>query len=211
MSPFGQWSAGVSVRRRYRLRRGLHLREVRPGGRVREALPNDRRQRLRRWSRVPRSRRHGVGMGRLRVKPLRRVLWATSSLGWAVGLAALASCGSRTTFTVEEGPPPPPECTKDKDCDGFGDKCFPVACVANKCKDKTPVDCDDKNVCTTDRCEPETGTCSHASAVLDLDGDGHAAPLPGKRPGDPGACGDDCDDTNAAAHPGGMEICDGVD
>ena len=73
------------------------------------------------------------------MKPLRCVFWATSSLGWTLGLTALPSCGSRTTFTVEEGPPPPPECTKDKDCDGFDDRCFPVACVANKCKDLTPV------------------------------------------------------------------------
>src|SRR5262249_40031910 len=25
------------------------------------------------------------------------------------------------------------------------------------------------------------------------------------------SCGDDCDDTNPAAHPGGTEVCDGVD
>ncbi len=74
-----------------------------------------------------------------------------------------------------------------------------------------PVDCDDRNPCTKDECNSETGACSHPSAVLDLDGDGHFAPLPGKKPGDVGACGDDCDDTNAAAHPGGVEVCDGVD
>ena len=45
-------------------------------------------------------------------------------------------------------------------------------------------------------------------AVLDLDGDHHSAPLPGKKAGEPDSCGDDCDDTNAAAHPGGTEICD---
>jgi hypothetical protein len=125
--------------------------------------------------------------------------------------AALAACGSRTQFTVEEGPPPPPECVRDKDCDAYGDKCFPVACVGGQCKDLTPVDCNDQNPCTTDKCDPDTGNCSHGSAVLDLDGDGHFAPLPGKRPGEANSCGDDCDDTNAAARPGGTEVCDGVD
>ena len=33
----------------------------------------------------------------------------------------------------------------------------------------------------------------------------------GFAPGAPGACGDDCDDTNPAAHPGGTEVCDGAD
>src|SRR5690606_2677357 len=41
--------------------------------------------------------------------------------------------------------------------------------------------------------------------------DGHRAPLTGFVAGEPGACGDDCDDTSAAAHPGGIESCDGVD
>jgi hypothetical protein len=150
-------------------------------------------------------------MGRLRVNPLIRLGSATTAFGWAAVLSLTAACGSRTTFTVQEGPPPPPECVQDKDCDGFGDRCFPVACVASKCKDLPPVDCDDKNVCTTDTCEPETGQCSHRSAVLDLDGDHHFAPLPGKKAGEPDSCGDDCDDTNSAAHPGGTEICDGVD
>jgi hypothetical protein len=35
--------------------------------------------------------------------------------------------------------------------------------------------------------------------------------LPGKKAGEPGSCGDDCDDSNPNAHPGGVEICDGVD
>ncbi len=151
-------------------------------------------------------------MGRLRVIGVRRRDRPRAPLlgvGFATALAS--ACGSRTTFNVYEGPPPPPECVADKDCDFNGDLCYPVACVAGKCTDLTPIDCDDKNPCTTDRCEPDTGQCSHPSAVLDLDGDGHFAPLPGKRPGDVDACGDDCDDTNAAAHPGGVEVCDGVD
>ena len=47
--------------------------------------------------------------------------------------------------------------------------------------------------------------------TLDLDGDGHRSPKPGFAPGAPGACGDDCDDRSASAHPGGIEACDGVD
>jgi len=143
-------------------------------------------------------------MGRLRVS-------ARTRLALAVTLAAANACGSRTTFDVEEGPPPPPECTKNQDCDGYGDLCSPVGCIAGKCQDLTPVNCDDQDPCTLDRCDADTGQCSWEAATLDLDGDGHSAPLPGKKPGDLNACGDDCDDTNPAAHPGGSEVCDGVD
>ncbi|HKQ71559.1 MAG TPA: putative metal-binding motif-containing protein, partial [Polyangiaceae bacterium] len=120
-------------------------------------------------------------------------------------------CGSRTTLKWEEGPPPPPECLLDKDCEGFGDRCFPVACVEGKCEATPPVDCNDRNPCTSDVCDPNTGACAHPLATLDLDGDEHRSPLPGKRAGDPDSCGDDCDDTNPKALPGGAEICDGVD
>jgi len=150
-------------------------------------------------------------MGRLRVS-LRHRARRARLFPWTLALLSSAACGSRTAFDVEEGPPPPPECVKDKDCDGYGDLCFPVGCVAGKCTDLTPVDCNDHNPCTTDACDPESGKClPPVSAVLDLDGDMHFAPLPGKKPGDVDACGDDCDDTNAAAHPGGTEVCDGVD
>src|SRR5207247_1490310 len=65
--------------------------------------------------------------------------------------------------------------------------------------------------CTADSCDPSSGTCLHPPSTLDLDNDGHRAPLPGKAPGEPGSCGDDCDDTNAMAFPGGVEVCDGLD
>jgi len=128
-----------------------------------------------------------------------------------VGFAVTSACGSRTEFDYEQGPPPPPECVLDKDCDGFGDRCFPVGCVAGKCQDLTPVSCDDGDPCTADTCDPDTGKCSYGPATFDLDGDDHRAPLFGQQAGAPGSCGDDCDDTNAAARPGGIEVCDGVD
>ncbi len=73
------------------------------------------------------------------------------------------------------------------------------------------VDCDDANPCTLDDCVPETGECEYAPATFDLDGDGHRAPRPGYKPGTLDSCGDDCDDSSAAAFPGNTEICDGVD
>jgi hypothetical protein len=123
-------------------------------------------------------------------------------------LLLLTTCGSRTPFEVIDGPP---ECVQDKDCDTFGDLCIPVACVNGTCLDLPPVSCEDNNPCTNDICDPATGMCLHPPSTLDLDGDGHRAPLPGKVAGEPGSCGDDCDDTNANAHPGGVEVCDGVD
>jgi hypothetical protein len=73
------------------------------------------------------------------------------------------------------------------------------------------VSCDDNDPCTADTCDPATGLCSYAPATLDLDGDGHRAPRPGFAPGAPGSCGDDCNDANANAYPGNLEVCDGVD
>jgi hypothetical protein len=127
-----------------------------------------------------------------------------------VSLVLSASCGSRSALIEEQGPPII-ECTKDTDCDGAGDLCNPIVCRANQCQAQKAVDCDDGNPCTTDICNSANGVCSHEPATLDLDGDGRRAPLPGKKAGEPGACGDDCDDTNREAHPGGVEICDGVD
>ncbi len=71
--------------------------------------------------------------------------------------------------------------------------------------------CDDRDPCTTDRCEEATGLCVFEPRTYDLDGDGHRGPLPGFEPGAPGACGDDCDDSSPLAYPGGFERCDGRD
>ena len=102
------------------------------------------------------------------------------------------------------------QCRGDSDCP-FDDACFPRACVEFECVDLDPVRCDDDDPCTTDTCSPENGQCSFEPLTQDADGDGYRQPLPGYLPGSPQACGDDCDDRSAAAHPGGVELCDGVD
>lgn len=161
----------------------------------------------------------------------------SSVLRWLLlGVAALpgggmlaAGCGARTGLNI---PPPAPECLVDADCPGAADLCNPVFCKpiapeqsdagaaspdagpvqrGGVCVALEPVDCDDQDPCTRDTCEPTTGQCGYGPSTLDLDGDGHRGPLPGTRPSDPLACGDDCDDSSAAAFPGGIEICDGVD
>ncbi|WP_437312387.1 MopE-related protein [Sorangium sp. So ce385] len=165
----------------------------------------------------------------------RRTALALVLLGAASGGAALSGgCGARTGLNI---PPPAPECEVDADCPGAEDLCEPVVCQlfeagqpdggaapspesgaggaaprrGGTCVSLMPVDCDDGDPCTRDTCESATGLCTYGPSTLDLDDDGFRAPLPGTIPGEPRACGDDCDDSNAAAHPGGREICDGVD
>jgi hypothetical protein len=162
-----------------------------------------------------------------------------SVLAFPFGGALAAGCGARTGLNIPPPAPPEPECLVDSDCPGVDDLCKPVFCRlfepspadagpaqpdagpaqpdagpvrrGGECVALTPVDCDDDDACTRDVCEPSTGECSHGPATLDSDGDGYRAPLPGTLPSDPLSCGDDCDDASAAAHPGGIEICDGVD
>src|SRR5690606_16830708 len=126
--------------------------------------------------------------------------------------------------------PPEPECDLDEDCPGVDDLCAPVRCIdvarydgelpevpegvvlpPRICLAVDVVDCDDNDPCTADACEPTTGLCSYGPSTLDLDGDGHRAPLPGTVAGAPDACGDDCNDASAAAFPGNPEVCDGID
>ncbi len=108
----------------------------------------------------------------------------------------------------------------DADCPGHEDLCKPVTCaliaegdagMVARCVKGPPVSCDDNDPCTKDTCVSSTGECEYTHVTPDQDGDGYYAPLPGHAPGSPGSCGDDCDDTNAAAHPGATEVCDGVD
>jgi hypothetical protein len=126
-------------------------------------------------------------------------------------LAVTISCGSRTGFSLGPFEEPVAQCTTDGDCEGSGDLCAPVVCQKSTCTPTAPKTCDDGDPCTTDSCDPTTGACRNSPATFDLDHDGHSAPLPGKRPGEVDSCGDDCDDTSAAAYPGAVEICDGID
>lgn len=83
-----------------------------------------------------------------------------------------------------------------------------------RCVEGVPVDCDDGDFCTIDKCEPESGECVYADAAVDLDGDGVKGPREGTSWTDPieFSCGPDCDDTNENAFPGNPnEPCDGVD
>ena len=92
----------------------------------------------------------------------------------------------------------------DADGDSFGDSAFTlVACSAPTGYVATPGDCDDANN-TYFPGAPESCTVNADNncdgSVLYADADGDLTP----------AC-EDCDDSDAAAHPGGAEVCDGAD
>jgi putative metal-binding protein len=125
--------------------------------------------------------------------------------------ATVLSCGARTSiYTSDAGLDPPVVCSGDLDCD-TGDACARAECREGTCVPLPAIVCNDQDPCTEDACDAQSGQCSFTPTTLDLDADGHRGPKPGFAPGAPGACGDDCDDRSAAAHPGGSEACDGVD
>ena len=128
------------------------------------------------------------------------------------------ACGGRSKLLERYDAPaieardagPPRECITDIDC--FRDNlCKPALCREEQCVPLEPVDCDDSDPCTKDSCVPSSGDCRHRRLTEDADEDGYFAALPGYVPGAPDSCGDDCDDSSALAHPGGQEVCDGVD
>ena len=121
-----------------------------------------------------------------------------------IGLVVAAAgegCGARTGLIV---------CLQDSECK-TKDLCATFKCIDNDCVETARTVCDDKDDCTADKCDKKTGLCVFTPSSYDLDGDGHRGPIVGFEPGEPGSCGDDCDDRNKAAYPGNKEICDGTD
>ncbi|HET9955071.1 MAG TPA: MopE-related protein [Polyangiaceae bacterium] len=134
-------------------------------------------------------------------------------LGWMALWIGCAACGSRTQLDGAAsasggGTPNPMGCEADAEC-GQSDACQTWRCVSRSCQ-AVQTKCDDGDACTEDRCDAQAG-CSHTPLTEDSDGDGHRSPRAGYAASMPGACGDDCDDTSALAHPGRVEVCDGVD
>lgn len=131
-------------------------------------------------------------------------------------LALPFGCGSRSELASANGAAgnpgaagngPSPMCTSDAACPA-ANACGSYRCVAERCQFEA-VSCDDRDPCTEDTCEPESG-CRHRFLSLDMDGDGHRSPRPGFSANND-VCGDDCDDTNPRAFKNNPEVCDGVD
>lgn len=124
-------------------------------------------------------------------------------------LAVLGSC-SRSPLRQSEVTEAPYACVTDADCQS-DNACELRYCDFGLCQPLSRISCDDGNPCTKDICNPKNGSCSNPWLTGDDDADGHFAALPGKVPGAPDACGDDCNDASALAYPGATEACDGVD
>ena len=74
-----------------------------------------------------------------------------------------------------------------------------VGCVGGS----DPLDCNDRNPCTVDRCDPGAGGC--VNPPRDSDGDGYPAARVG---GTTCGGGTDCDDTDPDINPDAAEVCD---
>jgi outer membrane protein assembly factor BamB len=121
----------------------------------------------------------------------------------AAGLLVLAGCsrtrGADPSFGPNGEPPIPAVCVTRCDdglyCNG-PESCDPATleCFAGE-----PVDCDDDDECTVDRCDDDARSCQRERTPRDEDRDGHDA------------CDDDCDDQASDVHPGATETCDARD
>ena len=128
---------------------------------------------------------------------------------------------------VDEDPTDGIESYPDMDADGYGDDRFAVtACVVPSGYVTEPGDCNDTSATTSpgaaERCDLVDNDCDDEvdEGVLiawyaDTDGDGYGAADAMVESCDPGAGyvanDSDCDDTDPASHPGGLEVCDGID
>jgi hypothetical protein len=136
---------------------------------------------------------------------------------WLGGLGALfalsvPACGSRTGLRGggDAGAPAVQSCQTKDDC-VVTDACREIDCVDTFCQEVGDVECPMVDPCTVGTCDSAVGSCVYEPVTEDLDDDGFLGPLPGTIAGEPGSCGDDCDDTQPLAFPGGTEVCDGVD
>jgi hypothetical protein len=130
---------------------------------------------------------------------------------FSLALALATSCtgGDRDGGRSEPQPVAGSECTRNGVCDDGVFCNGEERCEDGKCAAGDPVVCDDGIACTADVCDEVAWACRHAAADADSDGHGDAACLDARsRP-----LGDDCDDADAARHPGADEQCDsaGID
>ena len=122
---------------------------------------------------------------------------ALISIVSGVLLAVMIACGGGSSDEEDLVP----MCQLDAECDNGSvcDGSETCNISTQQCVAGTPLNCDDGNPCTADTCDG-VGGCS--SVVIDADNDSYG---PGA------ACGGDCDDNDAARHPGAVEACDGID